>query len=84
MLPNETAAPTTPPRLKMDQNIPMKMPFWSSVGYASIRDPCAVQRRPALTPRYAPAARTNGPVLGWILYALGSSQASVSGGRGSG
>jgi hypothetical protein len=26
-LPKETAAPTTPPKLKMDQKMPMNLPF---------------------------------------------------------
>jgi hypothetical protein len=58
-MPSDTVeAPTTPPRLKIDQNILMNWPFWLSVGYESMREPWAVQRRPAQIPRIAPAVMT--------------------------
>jgi hypothetical protein len=40
------------------------------VGYASIKLPCAAHKRPAQTPRIAPAAMIKGPALVWMLVAL--------------
>jgi hypothetical protein len=68
--PKETEAPTTLPKLKIDQKILINWPFWLSVGYESIRDPWAVQRRPAEMPRRAPAAMTKPPAFGWMFIAL--------------
>ena len=70
LVPRETEAPTTPPKLKIVQKIPIKRPFCCSVGYDSIRDPCAVHKRPAQIPRIAPAATTKGPASAWIFMAL--------------
>lgn len=68
--PKATAAPATPPKLKMVQKTATNLPFWPSVGYPIMSEPWAAQRRPEQMPCSAPAMMTNFPRPGWMFKAL--------------